>query len=258
VRDLRATAIASWSSNAHMEGSTARPGPREYALIPSPVRAGATGTAVTAVPRSPTSQPQPVIPLTGESAAAEPAGETSPAAPAEILPAEPTATSAPVQAAALELPVSAPLLLSDPSFSNLTQLDEELARSARGRPVQIRYLEAALNREIATLLATAVDVPYRNVTTDLGAGSIVVSGDVTVLGIAVRAEAEGRLRTAYCRPRIELTRVKIGKLFTPKAVRDEVEALLEDALDWYPATYPLCIEEIVVQEGRVTIYGSRR
>jgi len=37
-----------------------------------------------------------------------------------------------------------------------------------------------------------------------------------------------------------------------------VKELLDAALDWYPVDYPLCIEGIVVQQDRVTLYGRRR
>jgi len=82
-------------------------------------------------------------------------------------------------------------VLSDPEFNSLAQVDAEMAHSTVGRQVQIRYGEAALNREIAILIAESSDLGFRDVQVNLDLGRAVVTGDVMVLGLNLGAEVQG-------------------------------------------------------------------
>lgn len=154
--------------------------------------------------------------------------------------------------------VTAPLLLSDPAISSLTKLDAEMDRSAEGRPVQIRYTEETLNREIATLYLNNPELPFRDVRVDMKHDEVVVTGKVTVLGFRVEANATGTVSVVDCLPELEVERISVAGVMTPRFVRDEVEELLLEAMSWYPADYPLCLEQIVIEETKATIYGHRR
>jgi hypothetical protein len=155
-------------------------------------------------------------------------------------------------------PVSAPLLLLDPAISSLTQLDSEMDRSATGRPVQIRYTEETLNREIAMLSQNNPALPFRNVLVDMQQDGVVVTGKVTVLGFQVDAKATGTVSVQDCLPQLEVEHISMSGVMTPRFVRDQVEALLLEAMSWYPADYPLCLEQIVLEETKATVYGYRR
>lgn len=154
--------------------------------------------------------------------------------------------------------VSSPLVLSDPEFDSLGQVDAEMANSTIGRQVQIRYGEAALNREIAILVAQSSDLDFRDVQVNLDRDRAVVTGNVTVLGFDVGAEVQGVVIVENCLPRVELQTVSIGGFLTPGVVKDEVTQLVLGALDWYPPDSALCLERIVLEDGVVTVYGYRR
>jgi hypothetical protein len=124
--------------------------------------------------------------------------------------------------------------------------------------VQIRYSEGALNQQIAELLRYYPEQPYDNVVVDLRRDKISISGDVTVLGFQVDTEVEGTVTVANCQPQVGIESIKIAGLLTPGFVKDGVKDLIVESLSQYPATYPLCLEQIVVEEDRVTVYGSRR
>jgi hypothetical protein len=154
--------------------------------------------------------------------------------------------------------VSAPLLLSDPAISSLTKLDAEMDRSAEGRPVQIRYTEETLNREITTLYQNNPELPFRDVHVDMKHDEVVITGKTTVLGFRVDASATGTVSVVDCLPELEIERISVAGVMTPGFVRDEVEGLLLETMSWYPADYPLCLEQIVIEETKATIYGHRR
>ena len=153
---------------------------------------------------------------------------------------------------------SAPLLLADPSLNELMGLDAEIRESATGRPVQIRYQETALNNELAVMLASDPDLPYQNVQADLERDSVTLTGDVSVMDISVSTVIKGRVLAQDCLPVVEISSVSVGGILTPAFVRNQVTEVVEDAFAWYPADYPLCLEQIVLEDGRATIYGSTR
>ena len=154
--------------------------------------------------------------------------------------------------------MSSPLLLADPENSNLALLDAEMDRSAPDRAVQIRYQESALNAEIAALWRNNPDLPYRDVWVDLMRDQVVITGKITVLGFGVNGEVTGQVTVKDCVPVLEIERVGIAGVMTPSFVRDQVESMVLEAMTWYPADYPLCVEQIVLEETRATLYGYRR
>jgi hypothetical protein len=172
--------------------------------------------------------------------------------PTPIL-STPTPTVIPTEA-----PIRRPLLMANPEFKNLNSLDGEMKRSAVGRPVQIRYQEEALNQEIAALIDNNPSLPYSDVYVDLKRDQVVVRGNTVVLGFQVSAEVTGRVTVSDCRPQVEIESISLVGLLAPTFVQDQIKDMFLEALDWYPADYPLCLEQIVLEEGRATVYGHRR
>lgn len=192
-------------------------------------------------------------------------GAPTEAVPAEAVPAQPTIapTQAPQnQAAGSSLPSPAleadPLVLVDPDVDRLNRLDAEIRQSAVGRPFEIQMAEDALNEQLAVALARYGGLPYTGVSADLKPGQVVLSGKVRVIGMELPAEVRGTVVAVGCRPAVQIDSVTVGGILTPKFVKQQVVQLVEDSLDWYPADYPLCIEQIVIEENRAILYGSRR
>jgi hypothetical protein len=151
-----------------------------------------------------------------------------------------------------------PLLLADPEFHSLAALNAEMARSAPGRVVQIRYQETVLSREIRTVCENNPDLPLRNVQVDLRRDQLVLTGEITVLAFQVNAKVSGTVVARDCRPQIQINTIAMGGVLTPQVVRDQIEQQVLEAMTWYPADYPLCLEQIVLEDTRATIYGYRR
>lgn len=154
--------------------------------------------------------------------------------------------------------VSSPLLMRDLELGNLAQMDREMSRSASGRPVQLSFTEATLNHEIETLLRNNPELPYRSVHVDLRRDQGVVTGVVTVLGFEVNTEVVGTVEARDCQPHLQIESISILGVLTPGLIEEQVKALILEALDWYPDDYPLCLEQIILEEDRATVYGYRR
>jgi hypothetical protein len=247
IRAHRATAIAVWgqagTKTANILGKSALgdTGPRP-AKVGAPAARSATPTAR---PRVPTAQPPPLA-QTSQAAVQRSASTPQPPAVATAMP-EPK-----------ETPVRSPLLLADPELKNLAGLDAELDRSAVGRAVQIRYQEEALNRAIAALVENNPKLPYQHVQVDLKRDQVIVTGSANVLGFPLSTEVVGTVSVQDCLPQIEVQSISIAGVFTPSFVKDRIKDMLLEAMAWYPPDYPLCLQQIVLEDGRATVYGFRR
>jgi len=241
LREVQATAQAFWEQ---------RDQPPSYATV-TPEDSGAD--ALPNATRSTGEEPfAAVVTPSDPEAASTPQPETTRTAEGGPAPTgQPAASPVPTL-------VGSPLLLADPAISNLASLDAEMERSAAERPVQIRYQESVLNAEIAALWENNPDLPYRDVWVDLKRDRVVITGRITILGFGVKGEITGQVVAMDCVPALEIEKVGIAGVLTPSFVRDQVEEMVMDAMTWYPADYPLCVEQIVLEETRATVYGYRR
>jgi len=246
IRQHRATAVAVWDQAVtRTSGFLSHPTPGDMVLEPVEAEAPAE---------------KPLIATARPQAPAPPAPAHAPTQIA-LQPSSPTAqppsaaTSLPEPA---ETPVRSPLLLADPELKNLDRLNAELGRSATGRAVQIRYQEDALNREVAALLENNPNLPYQHVQVDLKRDRVVVTGIANVMGFPLSTEVVGSVAIQDCLPQIEVQSVSVAGVLTPGFVQDRIKEMLLDVVAWYPADYPLCLQQIVLEDGRATVYGFRR
>ena len=242
IREVQATAAAFWDQRGQEPRPFPTATPQNVAADPLPAATRSTGdqplaAVVTATSPDPESTPLPEATRSAESGP-EPTGQPT-AAPVATL-------------------VSNPLLLADPAISDLTTLDAEMARSAPERAVQIRYQESMLNAELAALWQNNPDLPYRDVWVDLQRDQVVITGRITVLGFGVKGKVTGQVVARDCVPVLEIEKMDIAGVLTPRFVRDQVQEMVLEAMTWYPADYPLCMEHIVLEETRATVYGYRR
>jgi hypothetical protein len=247
IREHRATAVAIWDQAATKAADAlGKPAPGDTVLRPAKAGAPADGLLTPTVrSKAPTAQP------TTRAQAAQPALRPSTSTPQP----PPGATPSPEPK---ETPVRSPLLLADPDLKNLARLDTELSRSAVGRAVQIRYQEEALNSAIAALVENNPKLPYQHVQVDLQRDRVVVTGSANVLGFPLSTKVVGTVTVQDCLPQIEVQSVSIAGVFTPSFVQDRITDMILEAMAWYPPDYPLCLQQIVLEDGRATVYGFRR
>lgn len=246
MRQGQATAEAAWRQASQR---LARPTPAADIQAPT-APAQEEGMASS----SPTATPAWPLPSTSGSTSQPGLGSDSGGTPAATS-ALPVQNPTPQPEATL---VSTPLLLADPQISSLSKLDAEMSRSAPDRAVQIRYQEDTLNREIATLWVNNPQLPYRDVLVDLQRDRVVVTGRATVLGFGVKAEVTGNVVAQDCVPQLEVESLSVAGIMTPRFVKDQVLDLILEAMTWYPEDYPLCLQQIVLEDTRATVYGYRR
>lgn len=246
IREGQATAVMVWEK-ASQRPPQPTAGPAHVVQAQQPVQPSSPqnqppATITWPAPTTPTPVPQP----TDRQIAEEAAPPVS--APPDALPtSEPQATL-----------VSGPLLMANPELESLTQLNAEMSRSAPERAVQIRYQEDTLNREFAALWENRPELPYRNVQIDLKKDQVIVTGIVSLFGFEVDARITGKAMAQDCLPHFEITSVSVEGLVTPPLLKDQIAEMIGEAMRWYPADYPLCLEQIVLEETRATVYGYRR
>lgn len=242
IRQGQATAASAWhQASQRVARSTATPAALSPTDLPQSGTPEAGPTATTDLGAAST------LPSTAQPGSTPVPAGTSEAAPAGEPGPEPQATL-----------ISRPLLLADPEITSLSKLDAEMSRSAPDRAVQIRYQEEALNRQIAALWRNNPELPYRDVKVDMRPGQVAVTGKVTVLGFAVRAELLGRVVAKDCVPELQVESLSVAGILTPKFVKDQVQDMVFEAMAWYPEDYPLCLQEIVLEDTQASVYGYRR
>jgi hypothetical protein len=267
IRQQQGTAVVVWDrvisgaeqvtaipTKATLAANTTVPGPTsvEINAVKTSVAQAVASTPATTTILSPSPMPAPTS-TTTTPIQSNPAVATALTPSSASVPSQPT----PIPTPTIK-PISSPLLMSDLHFNSWARLNQEMGRSAVGRRVLIGYSEAMLNNEIATMLQNSPDLPYRNVHVDLKRDQVVVTGDVMVLGFDVSTEIEGTVQVEDCRPKMEIRSISIAGLLTPGFVKEQVKEMVLEALDWYPDGYPLCLEEILLEEERATVFGRRR
>ena len=243
IRSGQATSVALWDQ-------ASRRAARPVATPTAMDQASTAAQAPAAQNKPPATITWPVAPIALSTEQSESTNQ-DPAA----VPISSDTTATPEPQATL---VSKPLLMANPEISSLAKLDAEMGQSAPNRAVQIRFDEDALNDEIAALWTNNPELPFREVRVDLQRDQVVVTGKVTILGFGVNAKVAGKVEVKDCRPELEITSISMVGVLTPRFVRDQVEAMILEAMTWYPADYPLCLEQIVLEETRLGIYGYRR
>jgi hypothetical protein len=265
VREYRVTAVSMWDQAPTRSLPTATRLPVNTEK-PSTEGASTTVAAPTKSIAWPVAQPEAVLtsPPHVQPEVSQPAVSTS-VAPAvqstpqtQAIPLSPTVDFPQPTPPPTETPVHTPLLMSDPEMKSLTAMDAEMQRSAVGRTVQIKVRETVLNDEVAAYVENHPDLPFQSVEVDLRRDRVLVSGTALVLKFPVQVTAVGSVIAEDCRPRIEVADISISGVLTPRFVKDEIEDLIHKSVDWYPADYALCIEQIVLEEDRATVYGVRR
>lgn len=247
IRTGQATAVAVWEQASPKVAEAAS---RSPAATPAPrptENEGIDVQASTTIDR--TTLPADPPPAPDTSAAQEASQPVNPTLP------PPTPAPTPQPIATL---VKSPLLMADPDMNSLTDLNAEMNRSVSGRAVQIRYQEDRLNHEITTVLEEHPDLPYRDVSVDLKRDRAIIRGKVIILGLEVSTKISGTVVAKDCSPQFKIETISVAAMTTPGFVKDQIEDMLLDAMTWYPADYPLCLEQIVLEETRATVYGYRR
>jgi hypothetical protein len=172
-----------------------------------------------------------------------------------VAPTAPAGTATPAGEGPTALPAAPPVALDDPPLAELAALDAELRAWPPGRLVQVSYSQAALNRELAALLAVNPQVPLRDLRAELSWDQIKLAGTLLLLGFEVPVQAEGRVMAVDCRPRVQVDALTAGRLPAPGLVRDEVFGLLQQWIQWVPTDYPLCLQDVVLSDEMVTVIG---
>jgi hypothetical protein len=175
-----------------------------------------------------------------------------------VAPTAPAGTATPASGSPTANPAMPPVVLDDPPLAELAALDAELRAWPPGRLVQVSYSQAALNRELAALLAVNPQVPLRDLRAELSWDEIKLAGTLLLLGVEVPIQAEGRVTIVDCRPRVQVDLLTAGGLPAPGLVRDEVFGLLQQWIRWYPADHPLCLQDVALGDETVIVVGVIR
>lgn len=199
-----------------------------------------------------------LTPQSGTAVTAAPGAAAPASTDVPVLSGSALAPLPPAEATRIAAGLAQALILSDPAFSGLMANGSSVEAAAQGQRVEIQYGESRLNQEIAALMAQTEDLPYDDVQLSVHSDRVLVTADVSVLGIGVKTELLGQLVVDECALRMEVSAVSVGGVLTPRFIKNAASDTALRALNWYPADSPLCLDRVVTGEGRLTLYGYRR
>ena len=108
------------------------------------------------------------------------------------------------------------------------------------------------------LLEAREELPFDDVRLELGRDQVTASGLSTVLGLQVATEVVGNVVAVNCLPQLQVDEVSVAGVLAPGFFANLIRESLVDAMNWYPTNSPLCLEQIILEEGRVSVYAHRR
>jgi len=151
-----------------------------------------------------------------------------------------------------------PLIIQDPTPEELEALGQELYTLKSGHLVEIVLHEGAAQSLVEHYLTQYPDLPVTNLSVRFHQDELGLIGDVNMSGLALKAEARLQIWALNCGPQARIVRVTVGGFFSPKALRDQLAQVLEKALIYNPEDLSICVEEITIQPGIMTIRGTTR
>ncbi len=151
-----------------------------------------------------------------------------------------------------------PLVVEDPPLDDMDAVEREINVSPAGREICIILHQDHLNREAAAFLQDEPDAPFHDVVIALHPGEMTVKTQAEVVGLSVGVEVRARVKAVDCKPKMEITSLAVGGLWTPQFVKDQIAAFIYDSLEQYPDDYPVCWTEIDVKEGEIVLRGVKR
>ncbi len=139
------------------------------------------------------------------------------------------------------------------------------AAAGLGRDVQVTLRESYLDRQVrAEALRSGTALVIRDIQTDLKPDKqVLLWGTTSFLGVSIPLTMDLRLSVAQGKVRGQVVGAQAGPVNLPQAVRDETQALVNDALDQALSLEGTGLEvaDLQTDENTITLYlheGSRR
>lgn len=148
-----------------------------------------------------------------------------------------------------------PIVLVDPE---LGELEQAWQNAPAGQLLQVTMSEQKLERELLAGLAGAPAQGYQLDDVQLLPEQVRIAGWADINGLEVPVTAAGRISAADCWLDVKITQVLVGPLPAPAAVRQQFQDQLDQWSEAYRQDPPMCVADVTISQGRITLTGIKR
>ncbi len=148
-----------------------------------------------------------------------------------------------------------PITLVDPEPA---ELEEAWVEAKVGQLLQVTMSEQALEEELLAGLASAPAQGYQLENLQLLPGQVRITGRADMNGLEVPVTAAGRISAADCWLDVEITQVLVGPLPAPAFVKQQFQDQLDQWSEAYRQDPPMCVSDISITQGQITLIGIKR
>jgi hypothetical protein len=148
-----------------------------------------------------------------------------------------------------------PIVLVDPE---LGELEQAWRNAPAGQLLQVTMSEQELEAELLAGLAGAPAQGYQLNDVQLLPDQVRISGRADINGLEVPIAAAARISAADCWLDVEITQVLVGPLPAPTAVKQQFQDQLDQWSDAYRQDPPMCVADVTISQGQITLTGIKR
>lgn len=148
-----------------------------------------------------------------------------------------------------------PIVLVDPEPA---ELEEAWIEAKAGQLLQVTMSERELEKELLAGLAGAPAQGYQLEDLQLLPDQVRITGRADLNGLEVPVTAAGRISTADCWLNVEITQVLMGPLPAPAFVKQQFQDQLDQWSEAYRQDPPMCVSDISITQGQITLIGIKR
>jgi hypothetical protein len=148
-----------------------------------------------------------------------------------------------------------PIILVDPE---LGELEQAWQNAPAGQFLQVTMSEQELEAELLAGLAGAPAQGYQLNDIQLLPDQVRIAGRADIGGLEVPIAAAARISAADCWLNVEITQVLVGPLPAPAAVKQQFQYQLDQWSDAYRQDPPMCVADVTISQGQITLTGIKR
>lgn len=148
-----------------------------------------------------------------------------------------------------------PIVLVDPEPE---ELEEVWVEAEAGQLLQVTMSERELKEELLAGLAGAPAQGYQLEDLQLLPDQLRITGRADLNGLEVPVTAAGRISAVDCWLDVEITQVLVGPLPAPAFVKQQFQDQLDQWSEAYRQDPPMCVSDISITQGQITLIGIKR
>lgn len=148
-----------------------------------------------------------------------------------------------------------PIVLVNP---DMEKLEQAWMNAEAGQLLQVTMSEARLQEELLAAMSSAPTQGYQLEQVQLLPGQVRIVGHAEMNGLRMQIAGTARITAADCWLDVTLQQVQLGRLPAPAFITQQFQDLLRQWSDAYRQDPPMCVSDVTIAPGQITLVGLKR